>query len=261
MQKPEVSIVIPNYKTPELTRLCLRSLRRHTDLERVRVIVVDNDSHDASLDYLRKVEWIELLERTTDGESGPEMHARALDLALEKVDTPFLLVIHTDTIVVNDLWLDFLLNRINSDPNIAGVGSWKLEIVPFWKRIGKFFEEGIRRLAGRHRVVEERYLRSHCALYRTELVRSRTSGFFDGDTAGHSLHRSLVEAGYRMVFIESPELMRFIRHLNHATMILNPETGGRKTTRPAARRRLEKELKSLHYDELMEDDSLDRCGR
>ena len=64
-----------------------------------------------------------------------------------------------------------------------------------------------------------------------------------------------------MVFIESPELMRFIRHLNHATMILNPETGGRKTTRPAARRRLEKELKSLHYDELMEDDSLDRCGR
>ena len=132
MQKPEVSIVIPNYKTPELTRLCLRSLRRHTDLERVRVIVVDNDSRDASLDYLRKVEWIELLERTTDGESGPEMHARALDLALEKVDTPFLLVIHTDTIVVNDLWLDFLLNRINSDPNIAGVGSWKLEIVPFW---------------------------------------------------------------------------------------------------------------------------------
>ena len=62
-------------------------------------------------------------------------------------------------------------------------------------------------------------------------------------------------------FHHADELMRFIRHLNHATMILNPETGGRKTTRPAARRRLEKELKSLHYDELMEDDSLDRCGR
>ncbi len=261
MQKPEVSIIIPNYKTPELTRLCLRSLRRHTDLERVRVIAVDNDSRDGSLDYLRTVEWIELLERATAGENGPEMHARALDLALEKVDTPYVMVIHTDTIVTNDLWLDFLLNRIGADEKIAGIGSWKLETTPFWKRIGKQVEEQIRRLAGRRRVVEERYLRSHCALYRTDLVRTLTDGFFDGDTAGHSLHRKLEAAGYRMLFVESPELMRFIRHLNHATMILNPETGGRKTTKPSARRRLEKELRSLHYDELMNDDALDRGGR
>lgn len=48
MQKPEVTIIIPNYRTVDLTKLCLRSLRRHTNLERVRVIVVDNDSQDAS---------------------------------------------------------------------------------------------------------------------------------------------------------------------------------------------------------------------
>ena len=113
MQKPEVTIIIPNYRTVDLTKLCLRSLRRHTNLERVRVIVVDNDSQDASTEYLRSVEWIRLIERPpVPGETGPEMHARALDLALAEVDTPYFMVIHTDTIVINDLWLDFLINRI-----------------------------------------------------------------------------------------------------------------------------------------------------
>lgn len=259
MQKPEETIIIANYRTVDLTKLCLRSLRRHTNLERVRVIVVDNDSRDASTEYLRSVEWIRLIERKPlSGETGPEMHARALDLALAEVDTPYFMVMHTDTIVINDLWLDFLINRLIASPKIAGVGSWKLEVESRWKHTGKALETLLRRLLGRKSRKEVRYLRSHCAMYRTDLVREVGQGFCDGGTAGKSLHLALVNAGYDMRFIEAALLMKFIQHLNHATMILNPSPNDRKTSKPAARQRVERELEALRFREILSDDELDR---
>ncbi len=259
MAEAEVSILIPNYKTPEMTRLCLRLLRRHTDLGRVQVIVIDNGSADESLDYLRGVNWIRLIERPEAAkEKGPEMHARAIDLALKEVTTPYVLVMHTDTLIGNDGWLDFLLGKISGDETIAGVGSWKLEQVSAWKQFGKKIESFFRRLLGKKTRIEERYLRSHCALYRTDLIRRHSNGFFDGDTAGHSLHRMLVQQGYKMVFLESQALGRYLRHLNHATMILNPQPGDRKTSKLAARRRLQRQLDELDYRNVLADSSLDR---
>ena len=258
MSRPELSIIIPNYRTSELTCLCLRLLRLNTDLERVRVIVVDNASGDASLDYLRKVEWIELIERTDTGdEPGFVMHARALDLAFERVDTPFVLIMHTDTLVRNDLWLDYLLDQIKADERIAGVGSWKLETVSRRKYIGKKIEDFFRGLLGR-RSRDERFLRSHCALFRSDAIRKYTNGFYDGETAGLSIYRHLTAAGFEMKFLPSIELGKFLTHLNHATMILNPETGGRKTSRPSARRRLDSRLDLALYHEILEREDLDK---
>lgn len=254
----QTTIIIPNYKTPILTKLCLRTLRRFTDLSRTRVVVVDNDSADESLEYLRQVEWITLLERKTGSESGPEMHARALDMALETVDTPFFAVMHTDTIVRNPLWLDFLLRQFDGEPRLAGVGSWKLELISRRKIVGQKIENFVRELFTRRRhAPEERYLRSHCAIYRTEPVRQYTRGFDDGETAGKSLHRMLVAAGFDMRFLESQELSKFVLHLNHATMILNP-CGSGKTSRPSSRRKLDDKLNQPFFQSVLADDSLDR---
>ena len=46
-----LTILLPNYKTPELTRLCLRSLRKYPDCSRIKVIAVDNASGDESVEY------------------------------------------------------------------------------------------------------------------------------------------------------------------------------------------------------------------
>jgi hypothetical protein len=35
-------------------------------------------------------------------------------------------------------------------------------------------------------------------------------------------------------------------------MILNPETGGRKTAKPAARRQLQKALEKMHYRDILD---------
>ena len=255
----DCTVIIPNYKTPELTRLCLRSLRKHTDLGKVRIVVVDNDSSDDSLEYLRSLKWITLVERKTGSESGPEMHARALDEALKLVDTPFFAVMHTDTIVVSDEWLDYLLGAFDGDPKLAGVGSWKLEKSSKLKYCGQRLEELVRRIfLRRRRAPEERYLRSHCAVYRTELVRRFTKGFFDGETAGRSLHRMLVSSGYGMRFLESFELGRYIRHLNHATMILNPSGEGR-TSRASSRKKLAGKMDDAAFAAILADDTLDQA--
>lgn len=119
----EVSLIIPNYKTFELTKLCLEYLEKNTDLDRVEVIVVDNNSADESLEYLKTVPYIHLLERDPKDEHGPRMHIEALKLALEHVTSPLVLVMHTDTIMIHPGWLDFLLEKINADPEIAAVGS------------------------------------------------------------------------------------------------------------------------------------------
>ena len=256
MNQP-VSIILPNYKTPELARLCLRSLRKFTPHDAIRIIAVDNASGDDSLEYLRSLSWIRLIERTpADIEGLPPavMHTTAMDLALKEVDTPFVLSFHTDTIVYRPDWLDFLLSRINRSDRIAGVGSWKLEFVPPLKRFGKSIEDGLKRAFGRKKP-EFRFLRSHCALYRTELLKRHTRGFGDGECAGSSIHKGLIAAGYEMDFIPPEVLIRYMDHLNHATMILNPTIGSRKTASPKARQSLEKRLEQFRA--ILADDSLD----
>ena len=70
-----VTILVPNYKTLEITKICLRLIRKFTDFNVVDVIVIDNNSNDASLDYLKTLKWITLLERkATEAETPAASH-------------------------------------------------------------------------------------------------------------------------------------------------------------------------------------------
>lgn len=291
MSHPKVTVLIPNYKTLLLTELCLRLLRKHTDLQKVHVVVIDNDSQDESLDYLRSLKWIELIERKKAPDDTPPLsHVRALDLALERVATPYVLSIHTDTLFKAPEWLDVLLTEIEKDPVIAGVGSWKLENKPsFMKRLGKAIEYqwriGYYRLIGKtdkakdienqrqsgyYRLIGKTdkaweakgkdyyFLRSHCALYRMDLIKKMNLTFCDGaETAGKVMHKKLVDKGYEMVFLPSEFLGRYVVHLNHATAVLHPELGSRKKTIRKGLKRFKKELEALNANQILMDNSLD----
>jgi glycosyltransferase involved in cell wall biosynthesis len=240
MANHEVSILIPSYNTAELTKLCLKLIRQYTSLDLAKVIVIDNGSQDESLAYLRQLDWITLIERQPyPGESMVASHSNALNLGLESVNTPYVLSIHTDTLVQHAEWLPFLLNQMKQDPNIAGVGSWKLESKPFFKKLFKNIESWAQRLyyfvkrQKKHKLegvgANYYYLRSHCALYRLDLMRQCQTNFSDGEeVAGRVMHRKLVESGHKMVFIASPVLLKYMVHLNHATTILNPVLRGPK---------------------------------
>lgn len=266
----QVTILVPNFRTADLTRICLRLLRRHTDPGLARVIVIDNDSGDASLDYLRTLPWIELIERRAEPDDTPPLsHSRALDLALARVTTPFVLSIHTDTFVRRSDWLNVLLAPFAEDQRLAGVGSWKLETKTLTQRIGRRIEQvwkvALFRLTGRRTFRAERfdeslhYLRSHCAMYRMSAIREVGTGFADGQgPAGSVMHRKLVAAGWHMRFLESELLGRYVDHLNHATTVLNPSLGSKASSIRAGRKKMRKMLRGIDADAILADDSLDR---
>ncbi len=256
-----LTVLLPNYKTPELTKLCLRALRKNSDFSRMRILAVDNASGDESVQYLRSLPWIELIERTpseVEKLPPPEMHSTALDLALSRVETEFVISLHTDTILLRPDWQDYLMKKISRSEKVAGVGSWKLEQVSPLKQTFKRAEDHLRGVFGRGRK-EFRFLRSHCALYRTELLRKHTRGFGDGECAGSSIHRCLLSAGYELDFLPVGELSRYMVHLNHATLILNPEVcPARRTGTSRAFRMLQQKMDSESFSEILRDDSLDR---
>ncbi|HLB57365.1 MAG TPA: glycosyltransferase [Gammaproteobacteria bacterium] len=269
MATEQVTILIPNYKTLELTKLCLRLIRKHTDLTLAKVIVIDNDSRDNSLAYLRTLRWIELIERASiPGESPGLSHSRALDLGLARVTTPYVLSIHTDTLVRNDEWLPFLLSQIANDPNTAGVGSWKLEAKPYWKKLLKSFERrgqhAFYKIIGKKNHALEGldqnhlYLRSHCALYRTDFITTYQTGFSDGEeVAGKMMYRKLVSHGHTMRFLPSDILLHYMDHINHATTVLNPELSRNQKSVTKGRRRIQKSLDEFDATAILEDTSLD----
>ncbi|MCC7049835.1 MAG: glycosyltransferase [Alphaproteobacteria bacterium] len=268
---PRVTVLVPNYRTPELTRLCLRLLRKHTPAGRIAVVVIDNDSRDASTDYLRALRWITLIERPrVAGEKPWVAHARALDLAMTRVATPYVLSIHTDTLVRDAAWLDLMLAPLEADAAVAGAGSWKLEVGgrPWWRRALKAAERQVQLallpLLGRgHGKIEGHgenylYLRSHCAMYRTEALRRHGLSFAEGELpAGKAVHRRLEEAGYRMVFLDAEALGRHVLHVNNATMVLNAEFGGTGRFRGRGMRRIEQALALVDATAVLADDRLD----
>lgn len=266
---PQVAILIPHFRTLQLTQLCLRSLRKYTDPARIQVIVIDNGSKDASTEYLRRLSWITLIEREPDsGESVAEAHSRALDLGMTRVTAAYVISLHTDTIVISSRWLDYLLEQIATDPQVAGVGSWKLEFKPWYRRFAKRLESTWLTMlpASRKRFGQQgpgavddktRYLRSHCALYRTDLLRRFSLSFDEKEVAGKVLHEKLVQQGFTMKFLDIHGLAMHLRHINHATMILNPGIAGRKTGSAAERRRVRRELERLDYRNILQDARLD----
>ena len=271
MNGPDVTIIVVNYRTPELTRLCLRLLRKHTDPARARVIVVDNGSADASTDYLRGLSWITLIERTPAPDERIGLaHGRAVDTALDRVDTPFALLIHTDTFVRHAGWLDVLTGPM-ADPKVGGVGSWKLELRAPWQRAAKQVERAAQRIVfpligkgyGKLEGLGDNYyyLRSHCALYRMAPVRElglRMVRAEEKMPPGKRLHRQMEEAGWTMVFLPARTLMRSVIHADHATMILNPDLGMKPAQRARGLKRLQRVMDDLGADAILKDDSLDR---
>ena len=59
---PKTSIVILSYNTLDYLKQCLDSVKNTIPLKRCQVIVVDNASTDGSLEYLRSLDWITLVE-------------------------------------------------------------------------------------------------------------------------------------------------------------------------------------------------------
>lgn len=117
MQSKSVTVVIVNWNTMEMLQDCLTSLRDCDGYEHMKVIVVDNDSHDNSREMVAS-QFSEVVVINSRGNIG---FARANNLAIPEIDTPFVLYLNPDTIVMHKsvrLMMDFMI----SNPNVGAVG-------------------------------------------------------------------------------------------------------------------------------------------
>ena len=266
--KGKATICIVNYKTLDFTRLCLRSIRKFTKYP-YEVIVVDNDSQDASLEYLKSLNWIRLIERRTgaDEPGGGYAHAAGLDLGLENCNTEFFVSMHSDTFVRKDNWLRDLISYFDGGENVVCVGSGKIEMIPKWRILLKkatdlrTFKRKIFREpdpTGKFRY----YNRTICSLYRTDILRrERLSFLMDRDkglTGGKKLYFELVDRGYKTVKLPSSVMGQFIYHLAHATQVINQnEFNLRSRTKRKINRNIRKIMKSQQVQAIMTDSLLD----
>ena len=266
--KGKATICIVNYKTPDFIKLCLRSIRKFTKYP-YEVIVVDNDSRDESLEYLRSLKWIRLIERRpqVNEQGGGIAHGAGLDIGLENCNTEFFVSMHSDTFVQKQDWLTEFIRYFDDDSNIACVGSGKIEFIPKWRDILKkatdfrTFKRKLLRTPdplGKYRY----YNRTICCVYRTEILRRENLTFLmdrdKGLTSGKKLYFELVDRGYKTVELSAAVMGQYVIHLAHATQAVNPqEFTLRNKTRRRYSGRAEKIMSSEIVKGILENDCLD----
>ncbi|HOK66553.1 MAG TPA: glycosyltransferase [Anaerohalosphaeraceae bacterium] len=262
------TICVVNYKTLDLTRLCLRSIRKYTRGP-YEMVVVDNNSQDESLEYLKSLPWIRLMERKdpTNDSSGGYAHAAALDWALQECRTEFFVSLHSDTVVHRERWLDLLLEPFRDEPKMACVGGGKVELEETWRvwlKKATDYKTFFRKLfrvpdpLGRYRY----YNRTVCCAYRTEILKKENLSFLmdrdKGLTVGQKLYFELEDRGYKTVRIPDRVLKQYVFHLAHATQVVNQKQYNlqRRTIK-----KIQKRIKAIMESELirsiLSEDSLD----
>ncbi len=264
--RPKVSICVVNYKTALLTRLCVRSIRRFTPRP-YELIVVDNDSRDESLEYLRSVKWIKLVERKIEHvKSGSWVHGTALDAGFAAATGDFFVSLHSDTIIHREGWLDLLMRPALENPRLACSGCGKLDLKPRWLMFLKActdVKEWLRKLRPTKR--RDFYVRTICALYRAEVLRERKLTFAmdteNNMTCGQQLYYELLDAGVPVNVVPERTMAAYAHHLAHATMALNKDSGEFKVRDRTERKclaALRRILESPQTKAILEDESLDR---
>lgn len=122
MERYDLSIIVLNYNGLEWLKKLLPSLKRNY-LDRsnykVEVVVVDNASTDLSIDYLKSIEWIRLIESGRNGG-----YAFGNNLALKDNQANYILLLNSDTEFTQESNLDVLVEYLDMNEKAAIVSPY-----------------------------------------------------------------------------------------------------------------------------------------
>ncbi|MDP2690680.1 MAG: glycosyltransferase family 2 protein [Deltaproteobacteria bacterium] len=256
----KLSIIIPQYRTEDYIRLCLRALRKHTGGD-AEVIVVDNNSSDGSIEYLKKVKWITLVENNS-GSIGSAAHKEALDLGIQKATGGWVCLFHSDTIVLKDSWDAVLMDRVRK-AGAAGLSTQVRDINPFepWSEGLKARLSELRKRAKQKlisKVPREEKIMSYCFIVRKSVVEQSGFSFSraEGDVVS-SFYARVIKGKHPFLLLGRDELMPLLWHTSNITSILT----GQITEESLVRKFNAKTgslMRSRAVQELLADPSLDR---
>lgn len=113
----DVSVIIVNYNTKEMTRNCIESIFKHTKNVSFEIILVDNASTDGSKEYFKqdkRIKYIYSFENLGFG--------RANNLGYEQATGKYLFLLNSDTILLNSA-IDLFYNMAECETN-KSIGCW-----------------------------------------------------------------------------------------------------------------------------------------
>jgi hypothetical protein len=122
------SLIVPYFRTPEITRLCLYSIFKLARGE-PEVIVVDNAPGSAESAMLLDFPAIKLLNNATQLR-GSAANFQALDLGLARATNDLVGLIHSDTLFLQEGWDLECFARLAAG-GIAALGTFEREANPF----------------------------------------------------------------------------------------------------------------------------------
>lgn len=229
--KPAYSLVLVNYKTLDITRICLELLHQHLGNSNIPVWVVDNDSADESLEYLRTLDWINLIERASPGrEQGHIAHGKALDMALECIETDYVFLLHTDTFIFDKNVFSMMLNTCLKNPMVAAVGC--VEQInrgtarTLWRFSSRWVKHHARRLkrsvglrSKEPRPYKEVHLKSFCTLWNCKLMKQHQLRFLmDERVPGYALQDQMTGLGYEVKLLSPRKIFHYLDHIQAGTV-------------------------------------------
>lgn len=254
---PQISIIIPQYKTLDITKLCLRALRKFSTSD-IEVIVVDNDSKDNSLEYLRSLKWIRLIENA-DANIGGIGHKQALDLGISAATGKWILLFHSDSIVLKNGWDNDLISLVQSCPEAVGATTVIREMnkfAPWYKRLYRACKDTQWSCTYSLDATNEKIM-SYCFLIdRQFLINSRFKFSESKGDVADALYRQEIKGIKSFLLLGRSFLESRIWHTSNISSILTGQI-----TDPSLIRKLNKKLKKLSSNkvilDLMNDSSLD----
>ncbi|MEZ6046194.1 MAG: glycosyltransferase family 2 protein [Planctomycetaceae bacterium] len=268
MSSPRITICIPHWQVEDYMRLCLRSIRKHSTRYDLEVIVVDNGSKDESIDYLRGLDWIRLIERPEEVHTNwPENVFTAWDLGLKEATGEYYITMHSDVFIKRDDWLDPFLREMQKSEQIAASGAWKLvlenPLYAWQKQVIGYMSGRFKQMIGRKKEIKWKqgpYPRDYCAMYRRDVLLEHNMTFLPiyGQGGGYSIAKQIWDAGYEMGMFSVREMDRILYHVAHGTAAVAPE---KKLNHSRAQKKVERKVEDLFQEkwihELAADDGLD----
>lgn len=117
---PKVSIVIPTKDKVEYLERAIKSIREHTKYKNYEIVIVDNRSEEEETkEYFEEIrkEGVKVLEY-----DNPFHFGRLYNWAAKKVDGEYMLILNNDIKVLNDGWLESMLEWCQL-PEVGSVGA------------------------------------------------------------------------------------------------------------------------------------------
>ena len=117
LESQQVTIIILTWNGLNYTKLCLDSLKAKTTYPNYRVIVVDNHSTDGTIEYLKMLDWIKLVQNQSN-----EGFVKGNNIGIRLTESEDVILLNNDIIITQSDWIERLRKTAYLDNKIGIVG-------------------------------------------------------------------------------------------------------------------------------------------